>query len=224
MLGLKDDEATHIKVQIDDPRYYSQVTLEIAEAVTGSRWHNADGDEAQFDANTAIDFAPYRITPWRAAKQNELSAAENDLRILSFIVVFIMLGAGFVLLAILVMMVFEKRKDIGIMKSVGSTWLGTVSIFLMMGLIIGMAGTGVGLLLGKLASDNINGIASTVEKVSGVKVFSAEIYKLDKIPAEFNWRSAAWISAMALGVSLLSSCFAAVRAAVIDPVKALRYE
>ncbi|MFH1551009.1 MAG: ABC transporter permease [Planctomycetota bacterium] len=222
MLGLRDDQVTQIKVKIDDPERLTDVKLAIASALSNPGHQYARSDTWSDEAENV--FGAYRISPWREMKRTELRAAENDLRILSFIVVFIMLGAGFVIFAILVMIVFEKRKDIGIMMSVGSTWYGTISIFVIMGLIIGLLGIGLGLLLGKLASDNINSIGKAVETITGVKVFDAEIYKLEEIPSRFTWDSALWISAISMAVCLLSSTSAAIRAALVDPVKALRYE
>jgi len=224
MLGLRDDQVTQIKVKIDDPERLTDVKLAIASALTLSNPGHQYTRNDMGDNETGNVFGAYRISPWRDMKRPELRAAENDLRILSFIVVFIMLGAGFVIFAILVMIVFEKRKDIGIMMSVGSTWYGTISIFVIMGLIIGLLGIGLGLLLGKLASDNINSIGKAVETITGVKVFDAEIYKLEEIPSRFTWDSALWISAISMAVCLLSSTSAAIRAALVDPVKALRYE
>lgn len=222
MLGLRDDQVTQIKVKIDDPERLTDVKLAIASALSNPGHQYMRNDTRGGEAENVFGY--YRISPWREMKRAELRAAENDLRILSFIVVFIMLGAGFVIFAILVMIVFEKRKDIGIMMSVGSTWHGTISIFVIMGLIIGLLGIGLGLLLGKLASDNINSIGKAVEAITGVKVFDAEIYKLEEIPSRFTWDSALWISAISMAVCLVSSTSAAIRAALVDPVKALRYE
>ena len=127
-------------------------------------------------------------------------------------------------MAILVMMVFEKRKDIGVLKAVGCSRHGVVALFLLMGLIIGLSGSVLGMVSGILASDNINEIADVVEKISGREVFSKDVYYLDEIPAHLA-PDAVWkIFLVATGVGLVSSVAAAGRAAVIEPVRALRYE
>lgn len=220
MLGLKSDEITHVKVQVTDQRYLTEVKYAVAEILTGREMPRLGGEK---DEERTV-FGLYYVAPWHKKKENELIAAHNDLKILAFIVVFIIAGAGFVTLAILVMMVFEKRKDIGILKAVGCPWHGAVTLFLLMGLMIGLLGSALGLAAGKLATDNINEIADVVEKISGREVFPKDVYYFDRIPAHLDPYAALLTVAAAMGVSLAGSVAAAIRAALVDPVRALRYE
>jgi len=220
MLGLRSDETTHVKIQVTDQRYLTDVKFAVAKALTGQEFRRLDREK---DDERDI-FGNYRISTWRERKRNELKAARNDLTVLSLIVVFIIFGAGFVTLAILVMMVFEKRRDIGVLKAVGCSWYGTVAIFLLMGLLIGLLGSLLGIVSGKFVSDNINAIAGIVESIFGIEVFPKEVYYFDRIPAYLAADAVFKIVLITVGVSLLSSVAAAVRAAFIDPVRALRYE
>jgi lipoprotein-releasing system permease protein len=221
MLGLRrGSQVTNIKVQVKDQRDLTEVKFAIAEALTGTKYKRQGTDN---DAKQAL-FGRYVISTWREQKAPELYAIDKDRNILVFLVGFIIFGAGFVTMAILVMMVFEKRKDVGILKAVGCPWYGAVGVFLLMGLFIGVAGSLLGWGAGMLATDNINEIAKVIEKISGKRVFAVEIYNLDKIPAYTDpWAVVAILSAT-IGISLLSSIAAAIRAASVDPVKALRYE
>ena len=220
MLGLKSDEITHVRLQVTDQRRLTDVKFAAARALTGFEFKRREERKDE----ERVMFGNYFIMSWREKKANEIFAARNDLKILSFIVVFIFIGAGFVTMAILVMMVFEKRKDIGVLKAVGCSRHGVVALFLLMGLIIGLSGSVLGMVSGILASDNINEIADVVEKISGREVFSKDVYYLDEIPAHLA-PDAVWkIFLVATGVGLVSSVAAAGRAAVIEPVRALRYE
>jgi len=221
MLGLKrGEQATHLKVQVKDQSKLTDMKFAVAEALTGAKITRL-GSEID---ETRSNFGPYYIFTWRDEKRNELYAVDKDRNILVFLVAFIILGAGFVTLAILVMMVFEKRKDIGILKAVGCPWYGTVAVFLLMGLFIGVAGALLGWGAGALAIDNINDIAKVVEKISGKRVFAVEVYGFEKIPARTDPLAVVIILSATVCVSLVSSVAAAIRAATVDPVTTLRYE
>jgi lipoprotein-releasing system permease protein len=232
MLGLKrGKQVTHIKVQVKNQRNLTDVKFAVAEALAVADFTDGGGASGTKFLRQGRDldekkdvFGDYYIFTWRDEKRNELYAVDKDRNILIFLVAFIIIGAGFVTLAILVMMVFEKRKDIGILKAVGCPWYGTVAVFLLMGLLIGAAGSLLGWGAGALAIDNINEIAKVVEKISGKRVFAAEVYGFDKIPAYTDPLAVLIILSATIGVSLVSSVAAAIRAATVDPVQTLRYE
>jgi lipoprotein-releasing system permease protein len=221
MIGLKPgQEVTHLKVELKNQRDLIAAKFAVAEALTGLK---VPRQSAKLDQQMT-DFEPFRIFTWRDEKAPELFAIDKDRNILVFLVAFIILGAGFVTMAILVMMVFEKRKDIGILKAVGCPWYGAVAVFLLMGGFIGLVGALLGWGAGTLAVTNINDIAKVVEQISGRRVFATEVYNLDKIPAYTDPLAVLLILAATVGVSVISSMAAAIRAASVDPVKALRYE
>ena len=224
LTGLGTGQVTEIKIQLKDPKSPLKAMYAIA-ATLGAPRMTVRGGEGAFEGDFRVNFSTaYTLRTWRVMHRNELGAIRNDLRVLSLIVLFIIIGAGFVVMAILVMMVFEKRKDIGIIKSVGGTGQGTILLFVLMGVFIGVLGIVLGVALGSLAANNINEIADFFEARFGVTLFDKEVYKLDEIPAEIVFSDVVYIGALAMLVSVLSSSIAAFRAASIHPVKALRYE
>ncbi len=132
--------------------------------------------------------------------------------------------AGFGILAIFFMIVFEKTRDIGILKSLGASGRGIMSIFLSYGLSLGVVGASVGLGLGLLFVRYINEIADLLGKITGTPVFDPSIYYFQKIPTIVEWWTVAWIVAGAMLIAVIASILPAQAHCALHPVEALRYE
>jgi lipoprotein-releasing system permease protein len=122
------------------------------------------------------------------------------------------------------MIVVEKTRDIGIIKSVGATSAGVAQIFLGYGLAIGIVGSGLGLLASYLIVHNINALHAWLSARMGVTVWDAETYAFDTIPNTLNPRHVAVIIGIGIVASLLGALLPAIRAARMNPVEALRWE
>ncbi len=165
-----------------------------------------------------------RVITWEDKHKTLLSAVKTEKWLLSFILFFMIIIAGFMNLCILTMMVVEKTRDLGIIKAVGGTTGGVFSIFLFTGGFIGIIGTVLGCVLGGLFTIFINEIASFVEMLTGLSPFPKNIYYLDKIPAAFLPWQLTFIIVPAVLVSFLFSLYPAFRAAQLDPIEAFHYE
>ena len=122
------------------------------------------------------------------------------------------------------MIVVEKTRDIGILKSLGASGSGVMGIFLGYGLSLGIVGAGVGLALGLTFVANINEIADLLGQITGQPVFDPSVYYFYKIPTIVSPFTVSWICVGAVLIAVLASVLPARRAAVLHPVKALRYE
>ena len=122
------------------------------------------------------------------------------------------------------MIVVEKTRDIGILKSLGASSQGVMTIFLSYGLSLGTVGSGVGMLLGLLFVAHINRIAHVVETIMGRELFDPTVYYFQSIPTIVNPFTVAWIVLGAVGIAIVASVLPAIRAARLHPVEALRYE
>ena len=166
----------------------------------------------------------YHISTWRDKQSALLSAIAMETMILNLLLFMIIAVAGFGILAIFFMIVFEKTRDIGILKSLGASGGGIMSIFLAYGLSLGTVGAGAGLALGLLFVRYINEIAAFLSEVTGRPVFDQQIYFFQEIPTIIDTLTISWIVGGAIVIAVVASIFPSLRAARMHPVEALRYE
>ncbi len=171
-----------------------------------------------------IEQYQYRIETWRDLQGPLLAAVRMETTILNILLFLIIAVAGFGILATFFMIVVEKTRDIGILKSLGAPSGGVASIFLNYGLALGIVGSGVGMVLGLLFVAYINQIAAGLEWVTGQEVFDPTIYYFQQIPAIVKPFTVAWVAVGAVLIAVAASVLPSLRAARLHPVRALRYE
>jgi lipoprotein-releasing system permease protein len=171
-------------------------------------------------------FSPqiYLINTWRDKQGALLSAVQIETAVLNVLLFMIIAVAGFGILAIFLMIVVEKTRDIGILKSLGATGSGIMGIFLGYGLSLGIVGAGMGLVIGLLFVRHITEIADFLGRLFGLELFNQSVYGIPKIPTIVEWPTVAWIIFGAILIAVLASILPAWRAARLHPVEALRYE
>lgn len=167
---------------------------------------------------------PIMVQTWRDQQAPLLSAVEMEITILNILLFMIIAVAGFGILATFFMIVVEKTKDIGILKSLGAPSSGVMSIFLGYGLSLGIVGAGAGTIIGVLFVVYINEIASIISTLTGREVFDPAIYFFSSIPTLLNPLMVISVAGGAMLIAVLSSVLPALRAARLAPVDALRYE
>jgi lipoprotein-releasing system permease protein len=170
------------------------------------------------------DIYAYSIQTWRDMQGPLLAAVRLETTILNILLFLIIAVAGFGILATFFMIVVEKTRDIGTLKSLGASGSGVMSIFLSYGLLLGIVGSGVGLLGGILFVQNINEVAGVIEKITGQEVFDPTVYYFTEIPTILNPFTLAWVMAGAVAIATTASVLPAMRAARMHPVTALRFE
>jgi lipoprotein-releasing system permease protein len=183
----------------------------------------ADGDTVRDKLRTAFGDL-FVVQTWRDRQGPLLAAVQMETAILNVLLFMIIAVSGFGILAIFFMIVVEKTRDIGILKSLGASGAGIMGIFLSYGLSLGLVGSGVGMILGLEFAWNINGIANLLGKITGRPVFDPSIYYFYKIPTLIDPWTVGWIVAGAVGIAAVASVLPALRAALLRPVEALRYE
>jgi lipoprotein-releasing system permease protein len=166
----------------------------------------------------------YGISTWRDKQGPLLAAVQMETAILNILLFLIIAVAGFGILAIFFMIVVEKTKDIGILKSLGASGGGVMTIFLTYGLALGSVGSGVGMILGLLFVQNIDRIRRGVEVITGQPVFDPAIYYFQEIPTLVDPLMVVYVIAGAITIAVVASILPALRAARLHPVEALRYE
>jgi len=166
----------------------------------------------------------YIVSTWRDKQGPLLAAVQMETAVLNVLLFMIIAVAGFGILAIFMMIVVEKTRDIGILKSLGASGEGVMGIFLGYGFALGIVGAGVGLGMGLLFVEFINEIADLLGRVTGQPVFDPSVYYFYKIPTIIDPLTVVWICAGAVMIAILASVLPAWRAASLHPVRALRYE
>jgi lipoprotein-releasing system permease protein len=166
----------------------------------------------------------YMIQTWQDRQGALLAAVNMETAILNVLLFMIIAVSGFGILAIFFMIVVEKTRDIGILKALGASGGGIMGVFLSYGITLGTVGSGVGMAIGLVIVRYINEIADLLGRLTGRPVFDPSIYYFYRIPTLTDPWTVAWIVSGAVGIAVLASILPALRAALLHPVEALRYE
>ena len=165
-----------------------------------------------------------RVATWEEHQGPLLAAIDVERGILNLLLFMIVGVAGFSILAIFTMIVSEKYRDIGILKSLGASNRGVMSIFVGYGLLLGTVGCAMGTGLGLAITQNINQIETFLTRVSGRALFPRDVYYFKEIPTNVDPLSVLLVNVGAVAIAVLFSLLPAWRAARLHPVRALRFE
>ncbi len=215
------DAMQNLRGMIDPATKLKAVTAIQLKLVDGANLVNA---REKLRARFPTYVFPYHVQTWRDLQGPLLSAVELETTLLNILLFLIIAVAGFGILATFFMIVVEKTRDIGILKALGASSAGVMSIFLGYGLCLGIAGAAVGLGLGLAFVANINRVAGLVEWITGREVFDPTIYYFQEIPAIVEPWTVLWVMGGAILIAVIASILPAIRAARLHPVQALRFE
>ncbi|KPK40514.1 MAG: hypothetical protein AMJ78_07130 [Omnitrophica WOR_2 bacterium SM23_29] len=159
---------------------------------------------------------PYWVRSWMDLNRSLFSALKLEKLAMFIILSLIIIVACFNIISTLIMVVMEKTKDIGILKSIGATNRSIMAIFTLEGLLIGAIGTILGVVSGL-------GLSYLLEKYQFIQL-PRDIYYIDRFPVDVQFGDTVAIVFAALVISLLSCIYPAWQASRLNPVDALRYE
>ena len=160
---------------------------------------------------------------WRQRNATFFNALQVERNVMFLILTIIVIVAAFNITSGLIMLVKDKGRDIGILRTMGVTQGAIMRVFMMTGASVGVVGTLVGFLLAlAVLQHRIDPPVSVL--ADHHRAVLARIYFLSKLPADLDAGETTAVVVDALVLSLLATLYPAWRAARLDPVEALRYE
>ncbi|MFO0836225.1 MAG: FtsX-like permease family protein [Phycisphaerales bacterium] len=216
------------QVVADDPARVTNVYVRAKDGISADELKKkVETIYAQFERDHAGKVpspGDIKILTWEDQNRTMINAVKKETGLVLFIFSFISLTAVFLVLAIFWSMVSEKTKDVGILRAVGASRAGIAGVWLAYGVMIGVVGSGLGGALAYVVVKNINPIHEWLGETFNLYIWDPKIYYFSEVPSQMDASKAAIVLAGGIISSVLGALIPAVRAASMDPVKALRFE
>ncbi|MDQ6958144.1 MAG: lipoprotein-releasing ABC transporter permease subunit [Mariprofundaceae bacterium] len=194
--------------------------------VTGIELHLFDRNQARMVADKVRQLLPPDawVKDWMQQHRSFFRALKMERVVMGIILSLIVLVAVFNMVASLVMVVMERRKEIAILKTIGATDASVMKVFLYMGSILTGVGTLTGALFGLLLAWKLDALLAWFQSVTGVTILASDVYYIDHVPSIIDPVGVGLVVAASLGMGLAATLYPAWRAAHVPPADALRYE
>lgn len=205
LFNLDYGSATHIYVWTDDPFNMDLFTEKLKMSL--------------FKINPGLE-----THTWKDMHSRILGVLAVEKNMQFFLLIFIVLVAAFSIANTLITTVIQKTREIGLLKAMGTSSAGILRIFLLQGFFVGVVGSIGGVLLGWLVIVYRMNILAAMRFISGQEIFPKEVYLFRELPAHIIWSDVAVITLISILLCTCGALLPALRAASLDPAKALRYE
>jgi lipoprotein-releasing system permease protein len=177
----------------------------------------------------ALEMAPTMpaglfMRDWTRQNRTWFAAVQLEKRMMGIILTLIVMVAAFNLVSTLVMTVTDKRADIAILRTLGASPGSIMAIFVVQGAMVGVIGTGLGLLLGLGVAFNIDTLVPALESLLGASFLPQEVYLITRMPSDPQQGDIVPIVINALLLSFVATIYPSWRASRVNPAEALRYE
>ena len=169
-------------------------------------------------------FSQSNVYTWSDMNKSLFSALKVERNVMFIILSLIIIVAAFNIISGLTILVKNKTRDIGILKSIGVSSKSIKKIFFLVGFLIGTSATLFGAIIGTLFSFYIENIRQIISDIFGISLFPEDIYILNSMPSEININSIILVSLCSVFITTLASIYPAAKASSLDTVKTLKYE
>ena len=174
--------------------------------------------------NLKIQFPDSLVYTWSDMNKSLFSALKVERNVMFIILSLIIIVAAFNIISGLTILVKNKTREIGILKSIGVSSKSIKKIFFLVGFSIGTSATLFGVFVGTLFSIYVENIRQFISNIFGISLFPEDIYILNSMPSEININSIIIISLCSIIATILVSIYPASKASSLDTVKTLKYE
>jgi lipoprotein-releasing system permease protein len=205
---------------------YAQKLFRVEGGVTGVRLKLKDlfrATQVAYELSGQLGPGIY-VSDWTMQNANFFRAVQIEKRMMFLIVFLIIAVAAFNIISSLVMAVKDKHSDIAILRTLGAAPGSITKIFLVQGALIGVVGTGLGLLGGVSLALNVDVVVPFIENLFGIKFLAKDVYQITELPSELLMPDVVSTAVVSLVLSLLATIYPSYRAAKVNPAEALRYE
>jgi lipoprotein-releasing system permease protein len=212
--GMYEYDNSYAFVALDK----AQSLADLGDGVTGIEVKTADRWQAAGVAARLVAALgwPYRTVDWEEQNHSLFQALKLEKLGMGVILLLIVLVAAFNIVSTLTMVVADKTKEIGILKAMGMPARSIRRIFFLQGLVIGVVGTGLGLVLGF-------GAALALDKYQFIKL-DAQVYFIDHLPVSTQPMDVMWIVIASIAIAAIATVYPSVQASRLFPIEAIRHE
>ncbi len=196
----------------------AQQFADLGDRVTGIEVRIADAHRARRvaqDLGKMLGF-PYWTRDWMEINRNLFSAIQLEKTAMFVILTLIVFVAAFAIISHLILMVAEKRREIGVLRALGAGTRSIMLVFMAEGVLIGVVGTLVGTVLGVTLG--------WIQQTYHIVKIPGDVYHLSELPMRISWRDLLLFGCSALIISFLATLYPSRQASRLDPVEVLRYE
>jgi lipoprotein-releasing system permease protein len=198
----------------------------LGDAVTGIRLALADPLQAPaLVRQLAVDMGGgYYVSDWTRIHPNFFRSIQMTKSMLFVILSLIVAMAAFNIVATLVMVVKDKSQDIAILRTLGAAPRNIQAVFLVQGMMIGLAGVASGIALGVLLAMNLETLVHGLEALTGTRFLDAKVYFMSDLPAQVRLADIGRVSIVALLLCVVATVYPAWRASRLAPAEVLRHD
>ena len=202
LLNKKEDYISQLEIFLEDKKKITETVNTISQIV------NDNG----------------AIYTWESMHKELFNALQVEKKVMFLILSLIIFVAAFNLISSIIMIVKDKERGIGILRSIGFNRGQILRIFIIIGSIVGVLGTIIGTMIGIIITLNIASIQLFLEDLFGSSLFAPEIYFFNLIPSKIDITEVIFIILIALILSFFSTIYPAWKASRIEPANIMRYE
>ena len=219
-----DRSVSGLRLKIDEIDDAPQVSEVLSQSLSAVSLNQQTVDAVTGEIVNSNAQQNYFVTDWTKQHANFFKAIQLEKRVMFIILALIVAVAAFNIVSTLVMAVTDKRADIAIMRTLGTSPASIMTIFIVQGALIGVIGTVLGAIFGIIIALNIGTIIPLIEQLFSVQFLAKDVYYISDLPSKLDWNDVTTIVAMSFILSLIATLYPSYKASKINPAEALRYE